>query len=199
MQRLSNITIDIPDAHVCVWPAFFSRETSDRFMHILSEEIDWKQERLTIYGKTHDLPRLTAWYGDIGKVYRYSGIELVPKPWIPALLEIKDAIEGISPDTAFNSVLLNMYRSGRDCVSWHSDDEPELGSEPIIGSVSLGQSRSFQFKHKKTRMEKRSIVLNSGDYMLMKGSTQKNWLHQVPRSAKNLGPRINLTFRQIGD
>jgi alkylated DNA repair dioxygenase AlkB len=143
----------------------------------------------------HDLPRLTAWYGDPAKTYVYSGITVRSLEWIAPLLEIKRRIEGVS-DYSFNSVLLNRYRNGSDSVSWHADDEPELGQNPLIGSVSFGEARSFQMKHKFLD-EKRKIILEHGSYLLMKGSTQHYWLHQIPKSKRALGERINLTFRDI--
>jgi len=111
-------------------------------------------------------------------------------------LEIKQKIELVKPAVTFNSGLLNLYRSGADCVSWHSDDEPEPGPEPAIGSVSFGGSRKFQLKPR-TSKEKKSIELRHGDYLLMSGKTQRNWLHQVPRTKKVLEPGIHITFRQI--
>ena len=195
-EHTDEISLDITDAKISVWPGLFSRAEADRLMKELLGKIAWKQEEIRLYGKTHDLPRLTAWYGDVDKTYRYSGIEVDPLPWIPALLEIKQKIELVKPAVTFNSGLLNLYRSGADCVSWHSDDEPELGPEPAIGSVSFGGSRKLQLKHRSSK-EKKSIELGHGDYLLMSGKTQRNWLHQVPRTKKVLEPRINITFRQI--
>lgn len=194
-----RLQLEMPDADVSLWPALFSRSDSDRYFRTLHERIEWQTERISLYGKTHDVPRLTAWYGEPGKVYRYSGIEHIARPWTPVLLEIKRIIEALSPETAFNSVLLNLYRSGADCVAWHSDDEAELGPDPTIGSVSFGESRSFQLKHKTRPSERRRIILNHGDYLLMQGATQRHWLHQIPRSKRRPGSRINLTFRTIID
>ena len=113
----------------------------------LKENVTWQQEEIKLYGRVIPLPRLTAWFGDEGKTYMYSGITVEPEPWTPTLLQIKNRIEEVS-DVTFNSVLLNYYRNERDSVSWHSDDEPELGKNPIIGSVSFGDVRTFQLKHK---------------------------------------------------
>jgi alkylated DNA repair dioxygenase AlkB len=120
-----------------------------------------------------------------------------PEPWSEALLEIKARIEGVSP-TTFNSVLMNLYRDGRDSVGWHSDDEPELGEMPVIGSVSLGGTRSFVLRHKKRKVPALELELTHGSYLLMKGSTQRFWKHRVPRTTDRVEPRINLTFRRIG-
>lgn len=193
------VTVAMPGADVAIWPALFSHEESVAYLHKLMDGVDWSRERITLYGKTHELPRLTAWYGDPGKKYRYSGIAAVPKPWIPVLLKIRDRIEAAVPGPRFNSVLLNLYRSGSDCMGWHSDDEPELGTDPAIGSVSFGASRVFHFRHRQLPGEKRRLTLASGDYLLMRGATQRNWRHQVPRTARNVGPRVNLTFRWISD
>jgi alkylated DNA repair dioxygenase AlkB len=191
------IDIDLADAAVRVWPGYFDLAAAGRYMSELTNEINWIQEKAHVYGKTHNLPRLTAWYGDAGKSYRYSGIRVTAQPWTPLLLEIKDKVEQLSNGETFNSVLLNLYRSGDDCVGWHSDDEAELGSQPLIGSVSFGASRLFQLKHKTKLTERRTFVLNSGDVLLMQGDTQRHWQHQIPRTRKPMGPRINLTFRRI--
>ena len=126
----------------------------------------------------------------------YSGITVEPEPWTPTLLEIKSRIEEVS-NVTFNSVLLNYYRNERDSVSWHSDDEPELGKNPIIGSVSFGDVRTFQLKHKTNKSLTISRDLPDGSYIEMAGSTQHHWLHQIPKRTRKIGPRINLTFRII--
>ena len=190
------IEINIPDADICVYPELFSAQEADVLFDTLKNEIAWRQDKIKLYGKEHDVPRLTAWYGDADKSYAYSGITLQPIPWTPALLQIKKKIESVS-DIKFNSVLLNLYRSGADSVSWHSDDEPELGENPVIGSVTLGQARPFQMKHKFIKGEKRSIILEHGSYLLMKGRTQHQWLHQIPKSKKLMDERINLTYRVV--
>jgi len=188
--------IDIPDGDISICLNLFSSSEADSLLESLKTEIDWKQEQINIFGQIHDLPRLTAWYGDSGNSYTYSGISVNPSPWIPILLEIKKKIELVS-NVQFNSVLLNRYRSGSDGVSWHSDDEPELGMNPVIGSVSFGESRPFQLKHKDLDGVKEKIILEHGSYLLMRGETQHKWLHQIPKSKKAMEERINLTFRVI--
>ena len=190
------ININIPDGDVSICLNLFSAQESDKFFEVLKNEIDWKQEQINFFGKTHDIPRLTAWYGDLGKSYSYAGISVEPLSWTDTLLQIKEKIESVS-NVKFNSVLLNRYRSGNDGVSWHSDDEPELGVNPIIGSVSFGQSRPFHLKHKDLEGVKEKVTLEHGSYLLMKGETQHKWLHQIPKSKKEMGERINLTFRII--
>ena len=196
-QESDPLRISMPDADVTVWQGLFDQEDSDAYLRELVENIAWSQECITLYGETHKIPRLTAWYGDADKKYCYSGIELESKPWTPLLTEIKGKIEQLHPSLVFNSVLFNLYRSGADCVAWHSDDEAELGPNPAIGSVTFGASRPFQLKHREKPSEKRSIRLGHGDYLLMQGVTQRHWLHQIPRTRRRIGPRLNLTFRRI--
>jgi alkylated DNA repair dioxygenase AlkB len=188
--------LDMPDAEVFFYPTFFPRAQSDTLYQQLLDTTNWKQEKIKLYGKPIDLPRLTAWYGDAGKSYSYSGITVDLDPWTPALLAIKREIEAVSGVT-FNSVLLNLYRGERDSVSWHSDDEPELGTNPVIGSVSFGETRTFQFRHKRDKEQRVKLDLTHGSYLLMAGATQHHWLHQVPKAADARDSRINLTFRII--
>ena len=190
------VSIEMRDADIQHYPNLFSSQEADDLFHALKNEIEWKQEQIKFYGQIHDLPRLTAWYGDSNKAYKYSGIEVISSPWTPALIQIKNKVESVS-SVQFNSVLLNLYRSGADGVSWHSDDEPELGVNPVIGSVSLGESRSFQLKHKVNTDLKQKIILEHGSYLLMQGKTQHHWIHQIPKSKKKMSERINLTFRVI--
>lgn len=188
--------ISIPDGKLRLYSYLFSPEERKTFFNQLKENVDWQQEEIKLYGRTIPLPRLTAWFGDEGKTYMYSGITVEPEPWTPTLLEIKTRIEEVS-ERKFNSVLLNYYRNERDSVSWHSDDEPELGKDPIIGSVSFGDVRTFQLKHKTDKSLKISKDLPDGSYLEMAGSTQHHWLHQIPKRTRKIGPRINLTFRTI--
>jgi alkylated DNA repair dioxygenase AlkB len=188
--------LNLPDADVCLYPSFFSVAEADRLFVELMNATDWRQEALTLYGKSINFPRLTAWYGDEGSTYVYSGIKNTPLPWTLAILEVKRAIEPVS-GVAFNSVLLNRYRTGKDSVAWHADDEPEFGERPVIASVSFGSTRTFQFKHKKRKELRASIELTHGSLLIMRGGTQANWLHQIPKTARPVGERVNLTFRAI--
>jgi alkylated DNA repair dioxygenase AlkB len=189
---------DLPDAELHYRPQFFPKPTADRLLQELMEKIEWTQNKIRFYGKESLVPRLEAWYGDHGKSYAYSGIQMNPKPWTKELVEIKEAIEK-EASVPFNSVLINYYRDGKDRVAWHSDDEKELGQNPIIGSVSLGAERKFKLRHKKYKENglKAEIMLQHGSFLLMKGPTQHHWMHEIPRTAKPIGPRINLTFRII--
>jgi alkylated DNA repair dioxygenase AlkB len=189
-------TLDLPDAEVFLYPAFFSAPQADRLLVALRDTTAWRQETITLYGKSIDQPRLTAWYGDEGCTYIYSGIKNVPLPWTPAILEVKRAVEPPC-GVVFNSVLLNRYRTGNDSVSWHADDEPEFGKEPVIASVSLGGARLFQLKHKKRKELKARVELAHGSLLIMRGGTQANWLHQIPKTAKRVEERLNLTFRAL--
>ncbi len=182
---------------VLFYPEFFNLEESDQLYLELDQTTRWQQESINIFGKLMPLPRLTAWYGDAGKSYVYSGIEMYPDPWTKTLLEIKSRVEKVT-HAKFNSVLLNKYRTGKDSVAWHSDDEVELGLNPIIGSVSFGGTRRFVLKHKERKeVEKISIDLTHGSFLLMRGNTQDSWQHQIPKTAKAVESRINLTFRVI--
>jgi alkylated DNA repair dioxygenase AlkB len=153
----------------------------------------WRQEIATLMGRRVPIPRLTAWHGEAG--YVYSGIRMTPAPWNAPLLEIKAVAEACAGQ-AFNSVLLNLYRDGRDSVSWHADNEPGLGRNPVIASISLGATRRFQMKHRR-RNERLSLDLPSASCLVMAGATQHRWLHQVPKISRPVGPRINLTFRAV--
>ena len=187
----------MPNGEVVMYHNFFNKVESDRLFQELLSGVKWRQDKIKFYGKEIDLPRLTAWYGDDGKSYKYSGIYMNPDDWTHTLLTIKRRIEEVA-GVKFNSVLINLYRNGQDSVSWHSDDESELGKNPIIGSVSFGEARRFQFKHKTNKsLDKVEIALTHGSFLIMKGSTQHFWKHQIPKTSKPLRERINLTFRIV--
>ena len=198
MKNVSIEHLNIPDAEVTYFPEFYSCEEAEKYYTLLVRKVDWVQNKIKMYGKENLVPRLEAWYGDKGMNYTYSGITQEPKPWIDELLEIKSAIEPVT-NTAFNSVLINFYRDGQDRVGWHSDDEKELGPNPIIGSVSLGAKRKFKLRHKmyvENGLET-DLVLGNGSLLLMKGTTQQFWKHEIPRTSVPIEGRINLTFRVI--
>jgi alkylated DNA repair dioxygenase AlkB len=162
----------------------------------LLHEIPWQQDEIVVYGKTHLQPRLTALFGNEGKPYSYSNIVMQPHPWNSLLTFIKEEIESICA-TTFTTVLLNLYRDGKDSNGWHADNEKELGRNPIIASLSLGAPRVFHLKHNSINEMRQRIVLENGSLLLMKGETQHFWKHQIPKTAQEIGPRINLTFRTI--
>jgi alkylated DNA repair dioxygenase AlkB len=177
------------------FPSFFNKEESDNFFRELHDNILWKQESMNMYGKRINFPRLTAWYGDNDKPYSFSGITLSPHQWTSSLLAIKQRIEP-KAKVIFNSVLLNRYRDGNDSISWHTDAEPELGTNPVIASVNFGATRNFQLRHFETK-EKIEIELIHGSLLIMQGELQHFWQHQIPKTNKKVGERINLTFRVI--
>ena len=174
---------------------FFNTVDSNRYFTHFLESIHWKQEEMKIYGKTVKFPRLTAWYGDNDKPYTFSGITLTPENWTKELVAIKELVEERC-QTVFNSVLLNLYRDGSDSISWHTDAEKELGEHPVIVSVSFGATRKFQLRHKETK-ERIDIELQHGSVLIMQGALQHYWQHQIPKTKKQVGKRINLTFRYI--
>ncbi|MGB1271833.1 MAG: alpha-ketoglutarate-dependent dioxygenase AlkB family protein [Endozoicomonas sp.] len=186
-----------PDATVLFWPSIASESACRAWFTRLLSDTPWQQDSILLFGQTHPLPRLQAWFGDAGTDYHYSGLTLSPRPWTPALDEIRQRVEQ-TIHHPFNSVLLNLYRTGNDSNGWHSDDEPELGNQPVIASFSLGATRRFRMKHKTNpRMKTQSIDLPQGSLLLMKGDTQKYWSHCLAKTARIVGPRINLTFRTI--
>lgn len=164
------------------------------FRRIL-DETPWRQEKITLFGRERDMPRLTCWMGEAA--YVYSGLLNAPAPWSPAVAALKATVETLA-GASFNGVLLNLYRDGADSMGWHADDETELGPEPVIASVSLGAVRRMRFKPKRHhRAETLGLDLPGGSVLVMRGGTQQNWLHAVSKTARPVGPRINLTFRRI--
>ncbi|CAB4562748.1 unannotated protein [freshwater metagenome] len=164
-------------------------------MQELLDSVPWASQTITMFGKQYEEPRRTAWFGDEGASYTYSGITMTPHPWTPLLQSLRDVCEQNS-GSAFNSVLLNLYRDGNDKMGWHADDEPELGTEPVIASLSLGATRKFRFRHRVTK-EVVECELPTGSLVVMSGLSQKCWVHEVPRQKRVNTPRINLTFRKI--
>ncbi|WP_454885550.1 alpha-ketoglutarate-dependent dioxygenase AlkB family protein [Sphingomonas oryzagri] len=170
--------------------------SAERLEHIHFTNIRWKQDNIRLYGKSVPLPRLTAWHGDPGAAYTYSGIKSDPNPWTEGLLHIRSRIEE-AVGSAFNCVLLNWYRDGQDSLSWHADDEKELGKNPVIASANFGATRDFQLRHNADHSHKITIPLNHGTLLIMRGELQRHWKHVVPKRANVDGSRFNLTFRNI--
>lgn len=169
------------------------QELSQETFALLRQEIDWEQHDITLFGRTVATPRLTCWMGDAA--YRYSGVVNQPKPWPPALAAIRDRLSA-EVGVDFNSCLANLYRDGSDSMGYHSDDEPELGDQPTIASLSLGAKRTFTLRHRLTR-ERWSWPLGEGDLLVMSGESQSDYAHAVPKTARPVGPRMNLTFRVL--
>jgi alkylated DNA repair dioxygenase AlkB len=168
---------------------------SDAIFTQLLNESPWLSQKITVFGKTYDEPRRVAWHGDIDAHYSYSGITMKLNPWTPLLQQLREICEQHA-EHSFNSVLVNLYRNGQDKNGWHSDNEPELGTEPTIASLSLGASRRFKFRHRETK-EVVERALENGSLVVMSGLSQKNWEHEIPRQAAVTEPRINLTFRYV--
>lgn len=190
-------SFSLVDADVSLIHSFLSEPAADALYDQLLRETPWRQDRITLYGREMDIPRLQAWYGDQGCGYRYSGIVLEPLPWTASLSEIRRQVESVCKHR-FNSVLINYYRSGLDSNGWHSDNEPELGFRPVIASLSLGAVRRFRLRHKHDNAQPiMSLDLSSGSLLVMAGDTQKYWQHCVTKTRRPVAGRINLTFRYI--
>lgn len=173
------------------------RPEADKFLDLLLQTIEWKNDVAVIYGKRIETKRKVAWYGDRPFSYTYSNTTKLALPWTNELLELKKMVEHQSGHT-YNSCLLNLYHSGNEGMAWHSDAEKDLKKNGAIGSLSLGASRKFSFKHKVTK-EKVSLILEHGSLLVMKDNTQTHWLHRLPPTKLVSGPRVNLTFRTIVD
>lgn len=184
--------LTLPDAELLLWRNAFT-EPEDLYRR-LEAGIAWQEESIRLFGRTHRVPRLVAWMGDAS--YRYSGVDHPPAPWPAAVTEVKDRVEELTGHV-FNGILANLYRSGSDGMGWHADDEPELGPAPVVASASFGAARRFQMKRKDGTGGVETIELPSNSLLLMAGPTQAHWLHRVPKTKRPVGPRINLTFRQI--
>ena len=200
---------EMENANVVLLDNFFPIDKSNNYFDVLRKNIKWEQQKMNMYGRVINFARLTSWYGDLGKSYQFSGIKLQPNPWndIPLLKIIKRELE-IETGEIFNSVLLNLYRDGNDSISWHSDQEKELGINPFIASVSFGCKRTFKLRRFDNKKIIHNIELNHGSLLLMSGQTQHFWQHSIPKE-KIEEPtlfvnndfdgieRINLTFRNI--
>ncbi|TFW01149.1 alpha-ketoglutarate-dependent dioxygenase AlkB [Oxalobacteraceae bacterium OM1] len=187
----------MPDADVRFRHGFYQPPQSQALFDMLLAETAWRQETITLWEQQRLQPRLSAWYGDPGSRYTYSGTTFHPLPWTATLLRIKADIERTA-GLQFNSVLLNLYRDEHDSVAWHSDHEREFGKDPVIASLSLGETRVFRFRHRSRKDLKRvDLELTDGSLLLMAGPTQRCWQHAIEKERRPCGPRINLTFRTI--
>lgn len=177
------------------WSAFLPQSFADDYLAAFLKEIVWRQEDVVIYGKRHAQPRLIAWHGDPGRTYTYSRLRLAANPWTSGLSTLKESVEQAA-GAEFNSVLLNLYRTGQDSIAWHADDEPELGPEPTIASVSLGATRRFRLRNRQTK-KVLELPLSNGSLLVMEGPMQQSWVHEVPKEKGVSSPRVNLTFRYL--
>ncbi len=196
MRLASEVNLNLKDADVVYYPRFFDTNEADSFFQILLKTIDWQQDFITVFGKTHPQPRLTAFYANNNKSYSYSNIKMNATPFSEELLRIKQILQN-ELNITFTSCLANLYRNGRDSNGWHADNEKELGKNPVIASISFGAERAFHLKHRKDKTQKAKLNLKHGSLLLMKGETQHHWLHQISKTKKEVGKRINLTFRII--
>lgn len=195
-SSLQSVPLEGADVRYCA--SAFSAEQADALLAALLREIPWEQHRLRLFGREVDAPRLSCWIGDPGAVYVYSRTRFEPRAWPPALAAIRDHLL-TRFDLRFNSVLANLYRDGRDSMGWHSDDEPELGREPAIASLSFGAVRRFRLRLRETRRVAGTIDLAHGSLLVMRGATQRLYQHDLPKTSAGVGPRVNLTFRTIRD
>ena len=187
---------ELPGADLSLHKSVWATPQGDQLCQELVEELDWSQDKISMFGQVHNVPRLNAWYGDPNCSYSWSGIQMSPTEWTPTLSSIRQRVIDLAGEE-FNSVLANLYRDGSDKVDWHADDEQVLGLTPVIASVSFGASRKFRMRRKDRSLMPTDIVLDSGDVLIMRGSTQQLWEHEVPRSKKVKEPRVNLTFRKV--
>ncbi|MBV1922397.1 MAG: alpha-ketoglutarate-dependent dioxygenase AlkB [Flavobacteriaceae bacterium] len=192
----NEIHLDLPQADIVYYPSFISSEKASEYYNRILSETEWQHDDIKVYGKVYKQPRLSALYGLNNDPYTYSGLTMLPKIFTPLLRELKNKIEKIS-ELTFNTVLINQYRDGNDSVGWHSDDEKELGKNPVIASLTFGAERYFHLKHKTNKVLRNKLLLEHGSLLLMKGETQHYWQHQIPKSKVIQSPRINLTFRVI--
>jgi alkylated DNA repair dioxygenase AlkB len=189
--------IQLPDAELLLVRHYFSLAHAQDLFVQLRDNTPWKQDQLNMFGKRVPQPRLTAAYSEPHVRYRYSGLQMQSLAWTPALLELKLIIEELSGQS-FNHLLMNYYRDGQDSMGWHSDDETELGINPVVASISLGHPRSLKLKHKQRRdLTTLQLPLGDGDILIMRGTTQAFWEHSISKQTQGVGPRINLSFRQI--
>ena len=183
------------DGEVLYLGKVFNRKEVAQYYQTFLEKIPWKNDEAIIFGKHHITKRKVAWFGDNTYSYKYSGITKQAHIWTPELLQLKQKVEELSA-TTYNSCLLNLYHDGEEGMGWHSDAEKTLLDNGTIASVTLGAERKFSFKHRESK-QRIDVLLENGSLLLMKGTTQKNWLHRLPPTKKVFSPRINLTFRTI--
>ena len=189
--------LDIEDGVFEYWPGFLDPEEASSYFAALQSRIDWHTPRVFVYGRWIDSPRQSAWYGDRGAVYRYSGTINEPIPWLPELKALRERLNDFCKNQ-FNSMLANHYRSGNDSMGWHSDDEKELGPDPVIASISLGGARRFLLRHRRRQdLPTHEIMLENGSLLVMRASSQGAWRHSIPKTRRAVAPRINLTYRHI--
>jgi alkylated DNA repair dioxygenase AlkB len=187
---------ELPDATIKYYPNFLNTKEADLYLEQLTKETPWRNDPISVFGKTYPQPRMTSLHGHTTDSYGYSGIVMQPNPMRKPLLDIEQKLQAFTKET-FTTVLLNLYRDGQDSNGWHADNEKELGVNPVIASISLGASRYFHLKHNSDKSQRLKLELTHGSLLLMEGATQHFWKHQIAKTAKKVGPRINLTFRKV--
>ena len=188
--------LPLADAELRWQPEWLDVATADHWLAALVAQTPWQQPQVVVHGRQHPVPRLLAWYGDAGVSYRYAGLNHQPLVWTPLLAQIRARVEAAAGQ-ALNGLLLNYYRDGQDSMGWHSDDEPELGRNPLIASLSLGGERRFDLRRRGASRIEYSLPLSHGSLLVMAGATQHHWQHQVAKTRSLCAPRLNLTFRWI--
>lgn len=186
----------LPNADLLWKPNFIEESEANTLFQQLYETTPWQADKITVYGKEYDQPRLTCLYGNEGKSYQYSNIWMHPHPWNPLMFYLREKVEEFCQHS-FTTVLCNLYRDGNDSNGWHADNEKTLGVNPVIASLSFGATRSFHLKHNQLPDVKKTFELSNGSLLVMKGETQHFWKHAIPKTKKEVGPRINLTFRTL--
>ena len=183
-------------AHAEVWlyPGAFPPSEAEMYFLNLQGKLDWQERTIKLFGQQIKSPRLSVWYGSHS--YTYSGLRWPARPLTHELIKIRENVEMLAGQE-FNGVLCNLYRDGEDSMGWHSDNEPELGSDPVLASVVFGARRRFVFRKKKEKVQKKEVILGDGDVLLMGSGTQSNWQHSVLKTSKKVEARINLTFRRV--
>ncbi|MBX9764886.1 MAG: alpha-ketoglutarate-dependent dioxygenase AlkB [Pseudomonadaceae bacterium] len=196
MDLFAESPLQLPNADLQLLSHWQQAYVADQWLEQLTQQTPWQQPQVRIYGRHVAVPRLVAWYGDAEASYRYSGLTHQPLPWTPLLAQIRAQVEQAAGQP-LNGVLLNYYRDGQDSMGWHSDDEAELGANPLIASLNLGGTRRFDLRRKGHNRIEHSLHLQHGSLLVMRGPTQHHWQHQVAKTRTPCAPRLNLTFRLI--
>ncbi|WP_044871550.1 alpha-ketoglutarate-dependent dioxygenase AlkB [Pseudomonas sp. LFM046] len=196
MDLFDDIPLQLPDAELRYEPHFLTPGEASDWLERLVAETPWERPEVYLHGRHYPVPRLVAWYGDPEASYTYSGLTHQPLPWTPLLAEIRSRVQD-AVGQPLNGVLLNYYRDGQDSMGWHSDDEPELGRNPTVASLNLGETRRFDLRRKGSNRIECSLDLGHGALLVMSGPTQHHWQHQVAKTRIPCAPRLNLTFRWI--
>ncbi|WAC46578.1 alpha-ketoglutarate-dependent dioxygenase AlkB [Pseudomonas sp. SL4(2022)] len=196
MDLFADSPLHLANADLQLHAQWLNAATADRWLAELTAQTPWQQPQVQLYGRQLPVPRLVAWYGDAEASYRYSGLTHQPLPWTPLLALIRAQVEQ-AVRQPLNGVLLNYYRDGQDSMGWHSDDEAELGANPLIASLNLGGTRRFDLRRKGQSRIEHSLPLQHGSLLVMRGPTQHYWQHQVAKTRSACAPRLNLTFRLI--